>query len=112
MFKSAHLLCCKPERDAYNAQELTPLHDDHLQWYLGVHLGRGAQPQASGSGAGLKKLSIKLATPNSPSTVLRIQQLGLLSNGLFHRFLKLVSMSKTRDERWSEMAKGSKISFS
>ena len=37
--------------------------------YLGVHLGRGAQPQVPGSGARLKKLSIKLATPNSPSTV-------------------------------------------
>jgi hypothetical protein len=36
---------------------------------LGYKAGTGAQPQVSGSGARLKKLSIKLATPNSPSTV-------------------------------------------
>jgi hypothetical protein len=37
--------------------------------YLGVQPGKGAQPQASGSRGRLKKLSIKLATLNSPSTV-------------------------------------------
>ena len=46
--------------EAYNGQELALLHDDNLQWYLGVHLGRVAQPQASGSGACLKKLFIKV----------------------------------------------------
>lgn len=32
--------------------------------------GQGAQPQASGSGARLKKLSVNLATLNARSTVL------------------------------------------
>jgi hypothetical protein len=46
---------------------MAPLNDDNR--YLEVQPGRGAQPQVSGSGARLKKLSIKLATLNSLSTV-------------------------------------------
>ena len=51
----------------WNEEELAPLHEDNR--YLGVQPGKGAQPQMSRSGARLKKLSIKLATLNSPSTV-------------------------------------------
>lgn len=43
---------------------MAPLHDDKR--YLGVQPGKGAQLR---SGAFLKKLSIKLETLNSPSTV-------------------------------------------
>jgi hypothetical protein len=46
---------------------MASLHNDNR--YLEVQPGRGAQPQVSGSGARLKKLYMKLATPNSPSTV-------------------------------------------
>jgi hypothetical protein len=38
--------------------------------YIGVETGKGAQPQVSGSETRLKKLFIKLETPNSPSTIL------------------------------------------
>ena len=39
--------------------------------YLGAQLGRDAQPQMSGNGLRLKELTKKLATRNSPFTVLR-----------------------------------------
>ena len=44
--------------------------------------GKGAQPQVSGSGARLKKLSIKLATPNSPSTVYCSTVIGIRSSSI------------------------------
>jgi hypothetical protein len=50
-----------------NREELALLRDDTGT----VQLGGGAQPQVSGSGAPLKELTKKLATPNSPSTVRR-----------------------------------------
>jgi hypothetical protein len=52
---------------------MASLHNDNR--YLEVQPGRGAQPQVSGSGARLKKLSIILATHNSPSTVNKLSTL-------------------------------------
>ncbi len=57
-----------------NGQEMTP-----VPWST---TGRGAQPQASGSGARLKELTKKLATRNSPFTVLTYTVANLEDNAL------------------------------